>query len=216
MSINYDDILYAAFFTPFGRHCKTDEVDWGSRLILRGPPGGSKTASLKRLAKRLNVPFFSLKPGTKGDAFWGCTPVPHITENGSTVMTFPVAEWVEEVNRNKYALVGIDELNTSPPVIQSALLGFLQEKEIGSSYVGPHVRLIGASNEAEDAAGGWSLAPAIANRLGHVNFPDPEVNDWCEWLLTEVDYQPQNDKTCHEVEKAVLDNWPKAWAKAAG
>lgn len=219
--INYERLIYAAFFTPFGRHPVTNEIDWGARVVLRGPPGASKTARLNALAKRIGAKFYSLKPGAKGEGAFGVTPVPYTIKDGDgkeiDVIKFPIPDFVMHLNEgNKPALFAFDELNTAPPALQAAMLGGLQEKEFGSGHLGAHVRVIGATNETEDAAGGWDLAPAVANRLGHVDWPDPTVDEVKAYLIGGAENIIEQTSDANKIEKKVLDAWPEAWAKAAG
>lgn len=218
-NINYERLMRAVFFTPFGRHPITNEIDWGARVVLRGPPGSWKTALLRKLARDVDAAFYSLKFGAKGEGGFGVTPIPkEVTKNGvkETVLSFPVPDWVIDLNSKKRALVAIDELNTAPPAIQAAQLGLIQEKEIGSGYLGAHVRLIGATNETEDAAGGWDLSAAVANRLGHISFPDPRLKKWSVGLLREFIDEPDTTNHYSGEEARVLAARPAAWAKASG
>ena len=213
---SYSRILKAAFFTPIGKHVHTGEIDWGLKIVKRGPPGASKTATTRALARELNIPYVSVKPGAKGEGFFGVIGVPE-----NNMISFPAPRWAEEL-KDTCAIVDLDEINTAPPLIQSSMLGMLQEKEIGSSHLGPRVRLFASTNETEDAAGGWDLAPAISNRLGHLEWPDPDINIWSNHMSS-ISSNLLNEPTNKEryasviaIERSVLEQHPLAWAKASG
>lgn len=218
MNIDWFKLLYAAFFTPWGTH-ETGEIDWGARLLLHGPPGSRKTAIMRQLAFVLGIFFYSLKPGAKGQGGFGVTPVPIEVEGGDgkkyMILSFPGPDWVAN-QRGKPMLVLVDEMNTAPPAIQAPLLGLTQEKEIGSDHLDPRHRVFGATNSVEDAAGGWALKPAIANRLGHIDWPDPEIDDWAEYMIRGASNDTREPVDIDAEEERVLAAWPHAWASATG
>lgn len=217
--IDYLRVIFAAFFTPWGRH-ETGAVDWGSRLLLHGPPGSRKTAIMREIAIMLGIFFYSLKPGAKGQGGFAVTPVPmeFTKPNGDKhmLLIFPGPDWVAEIGDNP-ALVLVDEMNTAAPALQAPLLGLCQEKELGSTHMGPRTRVFGCTNSVEDAAGGWDLAPAIANRLGHIQWRDPDIDEWCEYMIRGADPLEVVEKVDVADEEArVLQAWPHAWASATG
>lgn len=216
--INYDRVLHAAMNTHWGEH-ENGQVDWGARLLLHGPPGSKKTATMKALARRYRVPFYSLKPGAKGQGGFGVTPVPTkvTTPDGREMMVliYPGPDWVASFGIGA-AIVAVDEMNTAPPALQPPLLGLVQEKEIGSAWMGNRVRVIGATNSTEDAAGGWDLAPAVANRLGHIQWQDPTIEDWTDYMLRGATTDQKDFIDLVAEEQRVLEAWPNAFAAGAG
>lgn len=203
-------LLHAAFFTPMGNGA------WGLPLILWGDPGIAKTSIVRQLAKQYGLHCEHLAPGERGEGAFGVTPVP-IGENGSTVLEYPPPDWVRKLRGDdgeEAGIVFVDELNTAPPALQPALLGAIQERRIGGHTFGPRVRVIGAANPVGQAAGGWDIAPPVANRLGHIDWPPPEVDEWSAWLLGGSEQLDGLDAL--EEEKRVAKAWPLAYAKAAG
>lgn len=111
-------------------------------------------------------------------------------------------------------IVFLDEINSAPPALAPALLGAIQARRIGGHKFGPRVRVFGAANPVGHAAGGWDLAAPVANRLGHIDWPSPDADEWAAWL---VGGDSAIDAIDAEQEEArVLKAWPEAWAKAAG
>lgn len=118
-----------------------------------------------------------------------------------------------EVGHNFYAN-GILTHNTAPPALQPALLGAIQERRIGGHTFGPRVRMIGAANPVGHAAGGWDLAAPVANRLGHIDWPSPEVDEWGAWMMGGAEDVIGMDSSAEE--RRVMAAWPEAFAKATG
>jgi hypothetical protein len=68
-------------------------------------------------------------------------------------------------------VIFLDELTTCPPAVQAALLRSVVDKAFGDLELDPErVTIIAAANPPEDAAGGWDLAPPLANRFLHHQF----------------------------------------------
>jgi hypothetical protein len=68
-------------------------------------------------------------------------------------------------------VIFLDELTTCPPAVQAALLRTVVDKAFGDLELDPEqVTIVAAANPPEDAAGGWDLAAALANRFLHHHF----------------------------------------------
>jgi hypothetical protein len=78
------------------------------------------------------------------------------------------------------------------------------------------VRIIAAANSIEDGAGSWTIAPAVANRMGHLEFPDPSVEEWSSWMLAGSKRYSGPVTNAAEEEAKVLEHWDDTWAVAAG
>ncbi len=110
-------------------------------------------------------------------------------------------------------------MTTAPPALQAPLLGLLLARRIGGFILGPRVRVLGAANPPEYAAGGFDLASSVANRVGHVDWAAPTVEEHASYMLrgdvgagagTEATFDAEAEEA--RVEKA----WPEPWAKVRG
>lgn len=203
-------ILHACFFTPLANGI------WGLPMLIWGLPGVAKTAAIHALGKHFGLHVEHLAPGERGEGAFGVTPVPEV-KDGQTVLRYPPPEWVENLRhdgKEEVGIVFVDELNTAPPALQPALLGAIQERRIGGHTFGPRVRVLGAANPVGQAAGGWDIAPPVANRLGHLDWPSPDAEEWANWLLGGAAEQETLDALVEE--KRVMAAWPEAYAKSAG
>jgi hypothetical protein len=191
--------------------------NWGLPLILWGKPGLAKTAITRLLAKTMGWHCEHLAPGERGEGAFGVTPVPVETKSGRTVLAYPAPDWTTNFiddDGDEVGIVFFDEINTAPPALQPALLGGIQERRVGGHTFGPRVRVIGAANPVGHAAGGWDLAAPVANRLGHIDWPVPEAEEWGAWLLGGDEAVASINSKAEE--DRVMKAWPDAFAKAAG
>lgn len=232
MMVDYEALVWAAYFTPMGDHPvalkpqkgheKIDEApmvpeeDWGQRLMWWGGPGGGKTSLKRRLAKKTGSRFFALD-STMGEGALGAIPCP---DPSAQVMRCWPVDFVA-FDPDEYGVFLVDDMTTFPPALQPYLLGMLQQKRIGSHHLPPRVRVFGAANEVVDAPGGWDLASSVANRVCHIPFPDPSVEDWCSWLISGRGRRGAAAEigsvvATRKEEKRVLAAWASAEAQAAG
>ena len=205
-----DALLKAALFTPM------PDGGWGLPLLIKGSPGTGKTATIEALGAQWGLPVESLSPGERGEGAFGVTPVP--VTNGEITLSYPAPDWVKKLrgpdgHGEEAGIVFVDELNTAAPAIQPALLGLIQARRIGGHRLGPRVRVLGACNPISQSAGGWDLAPPVANRLGHVDWPAPDAEEWGAWITGGTDAaKPAGSVEAEEAR--VMAAWPQAYAKA--
>lgn len=197
-------ILHTAFYTLM------PEGFWGAPMILRGGPGSGKTAMIAAAAA--NMPAYErISPAERGEGQFGVVPVP----GSDGLLHYPPPAWA-----GKFANGGVlfvDEINTAPPALQAPLLGLVQLRTLGSFVFPRRTRVIAAANETMDAAGGWDLSPALANRFGHFEFEGMNFSDWTTGLLGGF-VTPHDDvvTTMEDEETRVLAAWPSAMASASG
>ena len=203
---NTVDILRAAAMTPGpgGR--------WGLPILIEGEPGTGKTSRIQsEVADPTALHLETLIASLREPADFLGFPIP----DGDSVK-YAVSSWVRELVERGGGLVFLDELNTAPPAVQAALLRVVLDGVVGDVTLPKRVRFIAAQNASQDAAGGWDLAPPLANRFGHLKWQSPEVQNWASWLLGE---QADSDGPCisaEEQEEEVMRQWPEAWSRARG
>lgn len=198
-------ILHALLFTP------SPEGWWGLPGLLWGPPGVGKTAFLKATAQRTNMAYERLSPAERGEGQFGVVPIP----GADGFLHYPPPDWSQRF-ADRAGLIFIDEINTAVPALQAPLLGFVQLRTLGSYTFGPRTRVLAAANETADAAGGWDLAPALANRFGHFEFEGFDTSDWITGLLSGFAPEETTVTDAGAEEARVMSAWPKALAEARG
>lgn len=68
-------------------------------------------------------------------------------------------------------VIFLDELTCTPPAVQAPALRMVQELVVGELKLpADRVAVIAAANPPEMAAGGWELAPPLANRFTHIDY----------------------------------------------
>lgn len=153
--------------------------------VVVGGPGIGKSQRIKKLAKDLGWDCEVLSPGERGEGAFGVVPVP----NGDGYLHYPPPDWVKRFAESGKGLVFVDEINTAPPALQPALLGLILDGRIGGYQLPPGVRRAAAMNPVSQAAAGWDLSPALANRMQYLVWSSPTASEWSDWLLSEAEYQ---------------------------
>lgn len=206
-----ESILKASIFTP-GRR------GWGLPILFWGAPGIGKSDMIEDLGRHFGMHVEVLSPGERGEGAFGVTPVPR-TAGEELVITYPKPDWADAFDdSDNCGIVFVDEITTAPPALQAALLGLVQARRIGSHYLGKRIRVVGACNPVNQAAGGWDLAPPVANRFGHVDWSKPSAEKWSAWLLDSDPTQSRKITATNAAleEKRVLGAWSVPFAKAKG
>jgi hypothetical protein len=135
-------------------------------VVLWGSPGTGKTSVVRALAEDLDWPLEVVIGSIREPADFAGMPV--VVDAG--VRMAPPA-WATRLAERGFGLLFLDELTTSPPAVQAAMLRVVLERVVGDLALPPGVRVVAAANPPEEAAEGWELAPALANRLVHLDWP---------------------------------------------
>lgn len=203
---NITRIIHALLFTP------SPEGAWGAPGLLWGPPGSAKTSLISQVARASGLVVERLSPGERGEGQFGVVPVP----GADGFLHYPAPEWAARLNKG--GVIFLDEINTAPPALQAPMLGLVQLRTLGAHTFGSRVRILAAANETQDAAGGWDLAPAIANRFCHIDFAGVDSNTWAQGLIGGFsrDQPAASPEVALAEEARVMAGWDTALARSRG
>ena len=180
----------------------------GETPLFSGPPGSVKTEVAKAFIRWAGRrPFCLIGSIIAAPAVGGYPGVVEV--DGKRYCEMMPLDWAMMTHEQPSALI-IDELTTSPPPVQAAMLRIICERKIGNFDLPADLWIISMCNPPGCAANGFELEPPMANRLGHytwktpwdtvmagwrngLNFPDLEYPKVPEnWM----DYQPAIGNLC--------------------
>lgn len=176
--------------------------------LFWGVFGIGKTSRVLDLTSALGWDCEMIRPAERGEGALGVVPVP---SEDRQVLHYPLPDWAQRfMESDRPALVFLDEVSSTPPALQPAIMGLALDGIIAGQRLPAHVRRCAAANPIEQAAGGWELAPSLANRFVHLDWPAPKVGEWVDWLSGQNGYAGGV--------KLDLDKWEIEWgmAKALG
>ena len=149
-------------------------------VLIWGPPGTGKTATIIALAAAAGAHLETLI-GSTIDPTDLARPV--IGSDGEVRLS--AAPWARRIckllDSDTPVWLFLDELSCVPPSVQAALLRVVQERVVGEVDISG-CRFLAAANPIDQAAGGWDLAAATANRWTHVDWR----LDYEEWVAGEL------------------------------
>ena len=202
--MNVKQLLRTIWFTPGAKG------RWGLPMILEGKPGTGKTQQVEAEAH-----CFGLHPEVLIGSIREPTDIGGLARLEDDHFRLVPAGWALALGKKKYGVLVLDELNTNVPAMQAAFLRTATDGFVGEYQLPPEVRIIAMMNSTEDAAGGWDLAPPLANRFGHLKWEAPSVTAWANWMLGgDTDDSKPEDPAA--IEAKVMKVWPEVFAKAKG
>ena len=163
-------------------------------VMLWGGPGIGKTEITNAIARSLKFEMFEQVCATWDPTDVGLPMLPppdrqssedvdRVVEYYERVPPKSAHEIVAKAKAGKQVLLYLDEFSCTPPAVQSATLKIVGEKKIGDLKLPDNLAIAGCANPADQAAGGWDLAPPAANRWCHLDFK-LDVAGWCEGMRT--------------------------------
>lgn len=164
----------------------------GENTYLIGEPGTAKTSIVEQLAKAIDRHIETIIASIREPSDFGGLP---IVDNGGYRLA--PAAWAKRMCDFEDPILFIDELPTSPPAVQAALLRVVFDKVVGELQLPLRTSVIAAGNPTEHSAGGWTLSAPLANRFVHLPWTLPP-KDWSEglaagsWQVPEVPELPEN------------------------
>lgn len=165
-------------------------VEAGVTPLLWGGPGIGKSALVEGVAAARRVRCETVIGSLRDPADFGGLPV--ITDTG---VRFEPPAWAlrlqqaattepaDDAEHVRGGLLFLDELSTSAPAVQAAMLSVIFGHRVGDLSLPRSVAIVAAANPPEHAAGGWDLAAPLANRLMHLHVTaDPDT--WVTGMMT--------------------------------
>lgn len=172
--------------------------------ILWGPPGVGKTTMIGQIAATMNAHFECFIASIHEPADIGGLSMP----DGKGGIALVPPSYALRANAEAFSIILYDEISCAVPAIQAACLRVFHEKVVGDLHLHDGVKLIAAANPVEEAAGGWDLAPPMANRFMHILIPAPSVDGWTSYMAAGC-----NGMTDFELPKFDSEKWQRGFER---
>lgn len=143
--------------------------------LLMSDPGVGKSSLVRGIAALDGVPCETVLGSIREPADIAGLPV--VGDDGQVRLAPPA--WAKRLQAEGAGYLMLDEITTTPPSTQAALLTVALERVVGETPLPDGVRVIAGANPPDRAADGYDLAPPLANRFCHLNFA-PTVEDFLD------------------------------------
>jgi hypothetical protein len=148
-------------------------------VLLWGGPGVGKTSAVREMAEASELPCEVVIASIREPSDFAGLPV--VAADGTGV-TLAAPQWAERLVAAGRGVLFLDEVSTAPPAVQAALLRVVLERSVGDLELPDDVAVVAAANPPDQAADGWDLAAALANRFCHLEWT-LEAREWADGLL---------------------------------
>lgn len=156
----------------------------GLRALFWGKPGVGKTTQVEAVARAMGAHLITIIASIREPSDFLGLPMP----DGKGGATYAAPSWAREANTHaangKLVIVFFDEITTCAPAVQASLLRVVNEGYVGDLKLHENVVFLAAANPPEIAAGGYDLAPPMANRWMHIDWQDPSAAEWSAGMLS--------------------------------
>lgn len=143
-------------------------IQAGEPVVIVGGPGIGKTTVENALVASLGGHNETVIASLREPSDFAGLPVVTSADNVRLAPPAWAMRLREAVKAGKLAVCFIDEISTAAPATQAALLRVVHEGVVGDLDLNTpdnRVSFVAAMNPPEQAAGGWELAPPLANRF---------------------------------------------------
>ncbi len=144
----------------------------GTPVLVWGPPGVGKTATVQAVAGELGLPLEVVIASIREPSDFLGLPV---IQDGRVHFAPPA--WAKRLAEAGRGILFLDEVSTAPPAVQAALLRVVLDRVVGDLALPEEVTVVAAANPPEQAAGGWDLSAPLANRFTHLEYR-LDAADW--------------------------------------
>jgi len=216
MALDMKQTIRTSLMTP-GTH------GWGVPLLFVGMPGVAKTAIGCSEAADLGMHPYVLIGSQIEAPDIGGFPAPG-ERYGKRCLDPLAPYWAIEMNHicettDAGCVLILDELNTCPPPVQAAMLRVVNERMAGGVKLHERIRILAFMNPPEIAAeaGGNPIAPAMANRVGFVDWVAPTIEDWSTHLMDVSSGQKTTTRiNTRLLEEEIMRRWHEFFVRASG
>src|ERR1700735_2037473 len=163
MTANLENLLSVAMLAPLDNPASA-VCRWGAPIIFWGPPGIGKSGRVEEACAAAGLEVEPLFLSTLQPEDLSGIPMPNTLAEGGVTRVCDLPQ-IQGLIAAKKGILFLDELTTARPAVQGAGLGVVYNRRVAGKRLPGGVRVIAAANPPEEAAGGWNLAPPMANRF---------------------------------------------------
>lgn len=157
-------------------------------VMLVGPPGVGKTATIRELAKSMGYDLITLLGSQMDPTDVAGLPkgeiIAHDEDDNPIWGTVYLApKWQADILLKKKVILFLDEFSNTSAAVRASLLTLLQNREFPNGAQMPEETVvIGAMNPTEQAADGWELDKPTTNRMLFLTWKSSR-DEWCAGML---------------------------------
>jgi len=150
----------------------------GVPVLLLSGPGMGKTSLVQSLAAAQDVLCEVVNGSLREPSDFAGLPV-----LGDDGVRLEAPAWAQRLKQAAKGMLFLDELTTSTPAVQAAMLAVTLNRVVGELQLPNGIQVVAGANPPDQAAGGYELEPPLANRFCHIRF-EPSNDEWIDGMVT--------------------------------
>jgi hypothetical protein len=125
--------------------------------------------------------FFDIRMANKDNTDIQGIPMP-VEANGRKQTEWILPNFLPR-NENSKGILFFDELNLSPPSVQSACYQLINDRRLGDYVLPKGWFIIACGNRVSDRTNVFEMSSALSNRFCHFELKIPNMEIWGRWAL---------------------------------
>lgn len=149
-------------------------------VMLWGPAGVGKSASVAEVAKELGIEFIDLRLSILNPVDLRGLPALDKEHHKATWLE---PDFLPNGKNGPKGILFLDEINLAPQSVMSAGYQLILDRKIGSYKMPDGWIIIAAGNRSEDGGAITRFPTPLANRFIHMEIAEPNFDEWREWAI---------------------------------
>lgn len=152
-------------------------------VLFTGAPGIGKTDIVRQVIESRGARMILSHPSVSDPTDFKGLPWPGADASHATFL--PFGEFAEALNATTETVWVLDDLGQASPAVQAAAMQLLLARRVNGHVLPDCVTFVAMTNGRTHRANVSGILEPVKSRFATIVELQPDVDEWCTWLLTE-------------------------------